>query len=240
MKTNPKTKKDTNEMSRPAMFIGLVIALSVVLVAFNWNFHYQELFQELATNEQEFEEIQNIPITEHLPPPPPEPVFVDPNFNEVEDEEIEETLVEMKQIDLNGTRENTKPIVRRPTIQKPPKAKIEEETIEEPLVIVEKSAETEGGMEAFYKYVKKKIKFPANVQRMGIEGKVFVQFVVEKDGSLSEIEIVKGIHPDCDAEAKRVIELFMTDKKAPKWIPAEQRYRKVRQRMVIPIYFQLK
>lgn len=239
MKTNPKKQKDTNELSSTFIFVGLTIAVSIVLTAFNWSFHYGDLFEKLATNDQEFEEIQDIPITKHLPPPPLEPVFVDPKFNEVEDEEIEEALVEMKQIDLNGTKKNTKPIIKKPKIQRPPKTKVEEEIVEDFVLVPEKVAETEGGMETFYKYVKKKIKYPTNAKRMGIEGKVFVQFIVEKDGSLTEIEIVKGIHPDCDKEAKRVIELFMTDKKAPKWIPAEQRYKKVRQRMVIPIHFRL-
>ena len=68
---------------------------------------------------------------------------------------------------------------------------------------------------------------------MEIEGKVFVQFVVEKDGSLSDVHVIKGIGAGCDEEAIRVVQ------NAPKWKPAKQRGRPVRQRLVLPLTFKL-
>ncbi|MCK5701162.1 MAG: energy transducer TonB, partial [Cyclobacteriaceae bacterium] len=78
-----------------------------------------------------------------------------------------------------------------------------------------------------------KLKYPAQARRMGIEGKVFVQFVVDKDGTLTEVTAVKGIGAGCDQEAVRVIE------GAPKWKPGKQRGRSVKVRMILPITFKL-
>jgi protein TonB len=88
-------------------------------------------------------------------------------------------------------------------------------------------------MQAFYEYVGKKLKYPAQARRMNIEGKVFVEFVVNRDGSLVDVKVMKGIGAGCDEEAVRVIQ------SAPAWKPGKQRGKPVRQRMVLPITFKL-
>ena len=88
-------------------------------------------------------------------------------------------------------------------------------------------------MSAFYKYVATTLRYPAQARRMGIEGKVFVQFVVDKDGSLTDVQAIKGIGAGCDEEAVRVIS------KAKKWKPGKQRGRAVKVRMILPITFKL-
>ena len=88
-------------------------------------------------------------------------------------------------------------------------------------------------MAAFYQYVSKHMEYPTQARRMGVQGKVFVQFVVDKDGSLSDVKVLKGIGSGCDKEAVSIIE------NAPKWNPGKQRGRPVKVRMVIPIVFQL-
>jgi len=88
-------------------------------------------------------------------------------------------------------------------------------------------------MGAFYEYVSKNLKYPSQARRMGVEGKVFVQFVVDKDGSISQVQSIKGIGAGCDEEAVRVLQ------NAPKWKPGKQRGRPVRVRMVLPITFKL-
>jgi len=110
------------------------------------------------------------------------------------------------------------------------------------LQIAEKQPEPEGGMEAFYNYIAQELNYPEQAKEKGIEGKVFVQFVIEKDGSLSNIKIMKGIKEctACDAEVIRIIETFNDPKKnAPKWNPAEQRGNAVRVKMLVPIRFEL-
>ncbi len=98
---------------------------------------------------------------------------------------------------------------------------------------VEEQPEFEGGMPAFYKYVGSEIKYPLQARQKGVEGRVDVQFVVEKDGSLSDVKTIKGIGAGCDSEAVRVVQ------NAASFKPGSQRGRPVRVRMAIPIIFKL-
>jgi protein TonB len=98
---------------------------------------------------------------------------------------------------------------------------------------VEETAMPQGGMQAFYEYVGKKLKYPTQARRMGIEGKVFVEFVINRDGTILDVKAIKGIGAGCDEEAVRVIQ------SAPSWKPGKQRGKPVRQRMVLPITFKL-
>ena len=98
---------------------------------------------------------------------------------------------------------------------------------------VEKSAEFPGGIEKFYAYLSKTIRYPAVARENNVQGKVFLTFVVEKDGSLTDIKVLRGIGSGCDEEAVRVI------KASPKWRPGQQNGRTVRQQYTVPINFQL-
>lgn len=91
--------------------------------------------------------------------------------------------------------------------------------------------EFEGGMAAWSKYIRKNLRYPSMAQENGVQGKVFIGFVVEKDGSISDVTILKGIGGGCDEEAMRVI------KKSPKWKPGQQQNNKVRVRYTMPISF---
>lgn len=103
----------------------------------------------------------------------------------------------------------------------------------EVFTIVEESAEPEGGMPRLYEYVAANLKYPAEARMKGIEGRVFLEFTVNKDGTVSDIRTLKGIGGGCDEEAINVMQ------GSPKWIPAKQRGLNVRQRMVMPINFSL-
>lgn len=93
--------------------------------------------------------------------------------------------------------------------------------------------EPPNGMQNFYKYIGKTMKYPKNARRMGIQGKVFVQFIVAENGRLIEAKVLKGISPECDAEAVKAI------KNAAKWKPGLLRGRPVKVRMILPITFAL-
>jgi TonB family protein len=99
--------------------------------------------------------------------------------------------------------------------------------------VVEHQPEPVGGMKAFYEYVRKNIKYPDEARNKGIQGRVFVQFVVDTDGSLTDIAILKGIGAGCDEEALRLIE------NSPKWTPGKQRGKPVKVRMSLPVVFKL-
>ena len=98
---------------------------------------------------------------------------------------------------------------------------------------VEMQPDFEGGIDAFNSYIMNEINYPLLARRTGIEGRVDVQFVVEKDGSLTEVKAIKGIGADCDSEAVRVLQ------NAPRFKPGSQNGKPVRVRMVVPITFKL-
>jgi TonB family protein len=99
--------------------------------------------------------------------------------------------------------------------------------------MVEETATPDGGMQVFYDYVARKLLYPAQARRMGIEGKVFVEFVVLTDGSITDIRVKNGIGGGCDQEAINVL------KGSPKWIPGKNKGIAVKQLMVLPISFKL-
>lgn len=99
--------------------------------------------------------------------------------------------------------------------------------------IVEQPAQFPGGMKEFYKFLSQNLIYPEKAIKEGVEGRVFAQFIIEKDGTPTDIHLVKGIGGGCDEEALRVL------KTMPKWIPAEQRGIKVRHKMIQNILFKL-
>ncbi|WP_020533648.1 TonB family protein [Flexithrix dorotheae] len=103
----------------------------------------------------------------------------------------------------------------------------------EVFTVVEEHPEFVGGTDAFYKYLSREIKYPSEAREKGVEGRVYVEFVVERDGSLSEVKTVKGIGAGCDKEAERVL------KNSPSFKPGVQRGKPVRVRMSVPIVFKL-
>lgn len=116
-----------------------------------------------------------------------------------------------------------------------PEPAIEEESEPSETIILfpEVPAEPDGGFMSFYRYVAGNIHYPPVDRRMGIEGKVFVEFVIEKDGSITQPRVVKGISSSCDAEALRVVS------ESPRWKPGRQRGVPVRQRFTLPIIFRI-
>ncbi len=98
---------------------------------------------------------------------------------------------------------------------------------------VEETATPVGGLPAFYRFVGENLRYPADARRHGIQGKVFVQFIIEKDGSITNPIIIQGIGGGCDEEVLRVIS------KSPKWNPGKQKGKPVRQRYTLPMIFKL-
>jgi TonB family protein len=98
---------------------------------------------------------------------------------------------------------------------------------------LEVQPEPVGGMSEFYRYINENISYPQSAKNMGIEGKVFLMFIINTDGSLSDVEVIKGIHPDCDQMAIDVV------RNAPKWKAGKQSDTPVNVRMRLPITFKL-
>lgn len=223
MESKKTEKADLNRKSGLFFNIGLLVSMCLIVLAFEWKDYADGDMVELASVQDDFEDLLEIPPTEQPPPPPPK--IQQPEIIEVPDEEEIEEEIEVD-LDVDITEEK---VIEDIIVEEAP----EEEVAEEVFMIVEDPATPPGGYEAFYKYVADKLKYPAQARRMGIEGKVYVQFVVDKDGTLTEVQAVKGIGAGCDEEAVRVI------KGAPKWSPPKQRGKPVKQRIILPITFRL-
>lgn len=99
--------------------------------------------------------------------------------------------------------------------------------------VVEVQPEFPGGMDSMYAYIQKNLVYPEKAKAEGIEGRVFITFTIEKDGSVSNVKILRGIGGGCDEAAKEVVE------KMPKWKPGTQRGKPVRVQFNLPIKFEL-
>ncbi len=109
----------------------------------------------------------------------------------------------------------------------------EEEVEDEIFQVVEQDPEYPGGVDALYKFIQQNLKYPQLAKENNITGRVFVQFVVEKDGSVSNVKAARDIGGGCGAEAVRVI------KSMPKWTPGQQRGKAVRAAYTLPVNFVL-
>ena len=223
-----KYSKAVSENNQSNLFycIGLCLSLLFVITAFEWKFYDSGQIVSLGEVNSSFENLIDVPPTEQMPLPPPK--VVQPKIVEVSDEE---EIIEELDIDLDI--EMTEEQVIEEQVFEPEDLEIEEEKPDEIFTIVEHQPEPIGGYSAFYEYVGKNLKYPTIALRHNIEGRVYVQFVVEKDGSLTDILIVKGIGGGCDEEAQRIVG------NAPKWKPGKQRGMPVRVKMILPIHFQL-
>jgi len=220
-----KKNPDIDLSKKTGLFlnIGFVVSLLLVIVAFEWRSYDNSDLLDLGQINDDFEEMTEVPLTQQPPPPPPK--IKQPEIIEVPDEEeIEEEIEVDLDIDMTEDTEIEEMIFEEPT---------EEEETDEIFQIVENPANFKGGMAGFYQYVQKNMKYPSQAQRMGMEGRVFVEFVVGKDGSIGDVKVLRGIGAGCDEEAIRVL------KNSPAWSPGKQRGRPVRQRMVLPITFKL-
>ncbi len=158
----------------------------------------------------------NKPLT--LPPPPP--VSIPDAVEVVKDEKVidKPVLLLDPEIDINiiiEIEEEPQPIV------------------EEIFDIVEEMPEFIGGIEKLYEYLGNNINYPEQAKDFSIQGKVFVQFVVWKDGTIRDVKVVKGAHKLLDKEALRVIT------KMPVWKPGKQRGKNVNARFTLPIKFRI-
>ena len=221
----PKKTEKADLTNKSFMFfsLGLIVALLLAIMAFTYRVYDDTTAKDLSKNAANNDEILEVPPTQQLPPPPPK--IQQPQIIEVPDEKKIEEEIEIN-MDTEVTEQTKVEEVKIVEVE-------EKEDPDQIFLVVEETAAPTGGMPAFYEYVAKKLKYPAQARRMGIEGKVFVEFVIERDGTITDVKAIKGIGAGCDEEAVRVLQ------SAPKWKPGKQRGKPVRQRMVLPIAFKL-
>ena len=220
-----------------SLLLGYVMVLALMFVAFEYTpreIKYEELE---PIYESAFEE-DMIPITtqkEQMAPPPAAAPKVAEILNIVDDEtelaeEDVQTSEEVNQAISTATGDGAPTAVVAAPAVGPVREESDDDRIFE---IVEENAQFPGGDEACYKWLYDNIKYPAIAQEQGIQGRVFVRFVVNKDGSIVDVEVTRSPDPSLSKEAERVIKLM------PKWRPARQGNKPVRSRFNLPVMFKL-
>ena len=174
----------------------------------------------------EEEEMMEVTVQKDVPPPPPAAVAPPPVV--APEIKVVENTVETKDIEIKSSEETGEAVEAAPIDNGP--EEVEEEEI---FMRVEKAPAFPGGQKAMMEYLMKNIKYPAACQEAGIQGRVIVQFVVEKDGSIADVQVIKAVNPYLDKEAVRVVSTM------PKWSPGKQRGKPVRVRFTLPVTFRL-
>ncbi|HNX84545.1 MAG: energy transducer TonB [Bacteroidales bacterium] len=225
----PKKSEKANLENKKSMFIqvGLIVALLVCLGAMEWTSGQKKDSAFAGMTEEAIEEEQ-IPVTEETPPeemPPPE-VTVTDLFEIVEDDVVIDNEVKFED---DETSEDKVVEIYAPVLQAE-----EEEVEEEIFVIVEDMPKFKGGdINKFREWVQKRVRYPELAAENGIQGRVFITFVVETNGNVSNVTISRSVDQLLDEAAKEAVMA------SPKWEPGMQRGRPVRVRYSIPIIFQL-
>lgn len=227
MEIKKTPKADLENKKSTWLLVGYVIVLAFMFVTFEWTKRDIKIDTSQAITDLVFEE-EIIPITEQpeqVAPPPPEAPSIAETLTIVDDDaDVEETTI--------ATSEETNQAVE---IKYVPVAVEEEEPEEQTIFeVVEQMPEfPNGGMAGLMQYLSKNIKYPTIAQENGTQGRVTVQFVVNRDGSIVDAKVLRGVDPYLDKEAIRVISSM------PKWKPGMQRGKAVRVKYTVPVMFRL-
>ncbi|MBP5573077.1 MAG: energy transducer TonB [Bacteroidales bacterium] len=220
-KKSPKANLENKKL----MFtqIGLIISLILAWVVFEIkSYDKRELTDVGRTVEIVEEEMVEITKQEQKP----QPVEVPKQTTQIQ---VVEDDVEVDDVEINAEVDQNEVIEEyvAPEV-------VEEEVVEQEIFqIVEEMPDFPGGTAKLAEYLQKNIKYPQMARESGIQGRVFVNFVVEPDGSVSNVKVLRSLGGGCDEEAMRVV------KSMPKWKPGKQRGKAVRVSYILPVNFKL-
>ena len=225
VKKSPKADLEGKKTSN--LLIGAIMTLSVLFIGFEWSERDKKVTTDTGLETVVFEE-EIIPITEQeqpkQAPPPPEAPKVEEVLEIMDnDSDVEESTIQASDDTQAAVEVKYTPV------------EVEEEEVEEQQIfqVVEEMPEFPGGMGECMKFLGKNIKYPTISQENGVQGRVIVQFVVNRDGSIVDPVVVRGVDPYLDKEALRVISTM------PKWKPGKQRGKAVRVKYTVPVMFRL-
>ena len=235
-----EAKKTVNEELRSQkstnMLIGYVLALAAMFVAFEYTQREVKVVEEEKIYDYRMEE-DMIPITKQevvvAPPPAAAPTVME-FINEVDDdtelpEEEIETSEEMNQAITTVVGTGAPAAVVTGPVGPVVEADDEDRIYE----MVEENAQFPGGDAECFKWLSEHIKYPSICVEQGVQGRVIVNFVVNRDGSIVDVKTVRSPDPNLTKEAERVVKLM------PKWKPARQGNKTVRSRFTLPVMFRL-
>ncbi|MDR0438346.1 MAG: energy transducer TonB [Bacteroidales bacterium] len=227
MEKRKTEKADLENKKGLFLQIGLVFTLAIVLIAFEWKSYdakdISDIGRTAAADEEDI--IATFVEPPPPPPPPPPPMEIPTDLTIVDDsKEIENEIEISAEISTNEIVEAyVAPDIVAEVVQ-------DEEEI---FIIVEENAGFPGGDEARMKYLRDNIRYPPLAREAGIQGTVHLTFVVERDGRITDVRVVRGIGGGADEEAIRVVQNM------PRWSPGKQRGKAVRVQFNLPIRFTL-
>ncbi len=228
MEIKKSPKADLEKGKGLNLLMGLVVALAVVFVSLEYRSY--DKIEDNVQDKLNIADIEDVMIIDESEPEP-EPEPEQPQQQEVqlpEEFKVVDNTQKVEKIALVSAEE-AKPLPP-PVIVAP---KQQEEDPEQIFEIVETNPEFPGGSKALNTYLSKNIKYPERPAEMGVSGKVIVRFVVERDGSVTQVTVARGVDPDLDKEAVRVISSM------PRWKPGMQQGKPVRVRYTQPVVFKL-
>lgn len=205
--------------------MGVIVALSVLLVAFEWS--STRPIPKVYSSEMPVPEELDIDLTRRTPEPP-KPQIEPPEVVAPDEIVAVDDPVEHQEIFFTENQPEAPKVVVAPAAPR-----FVEEPVESPLDFAEVSPTFIGGQAALMKFLSDNMRYPQVDIEMGNEGRVICTFVVEKDGSITDIKVLRGVSRDIDKEAIRVIS------EMPHWKPGFQNGRAVRVKFTLPIHFKI-
>lgn len=228
MEVKKSPKADLEKGKTMGILMGMIVGLAVLFVGFEWSDREITIVQSEGVADIIAEEEVEITRPEDTPPPPPPPPApaVAEVLNVVEDD------VKLDDVDIVSSEDDAT-TAQVEAYTPPAVVEEEEESSQQIFTVVETMHEFPGGQGALLQYLAKSIKYPVIAQENGIQGRVSCSFVVNKDGSIVDAEVIRGVDPSLDKEALRVINSM------PKWSPGKQRGKPVRVKYTVPVTFRL-
>lgn len=227
MEIKKTPKADLENKKTMAILIGLVLALGILFIAFEWSKNEIKVYDDAIQGDfVEDEEMIEVTFRDETPPPPPPPIQ-ETVLSDIID--IRENKEDIQTKDFDSEDDKNKNVVIRTPIQAP----VEDPEENRIHVVVERMPEFPGGEAAMNQFIARNIRYPVIAQENGIQGRVVCQFVVNTDGKIVDVEVVRSIEESLDREAVRVI------KSMPPWTPGRQGGKNVRVKYTLPIRFRL-
>ena len=220
-KKSPKANLENKKLT--FILIGLIISLAVAWAVFEIKSYDKREIADIGRTVEVVEE-EMVEITKQEQKP--QPVEVPKQTTQIQ---VVEDDVEVEDIEINAD------VDQNEVIEEYVAPEVVEEEIEEAEIftVVEEMPEFPGGMAKLAEYLAKNIKYPQLARESGIQGRVFINFVVEHDGSVTNVKVMRSLGGGCDEEAVRVV------KSMPKWKPGKQRGKPVRVSYNLPVNFKL-
>lgn len=225
IKKTPKANLENKKTM--AILIGLVLALGIMFIAFEWSKNEIKVYEDAIQGEfVEDEEMIEVTFRDETPPPPPPPIQ-ETVLSDIIDIRDDKEDIQTKNFDSEDDKN------KKVVIQAPIAAPVEDPEENRIHVVVERMPEFPGGEAAMNQFINRTIRYPVIAQENGIQGRVVVQFVVNTDGKIVDVEVVRGVEESLDKEAVRVV------KAMPPWNPGRQGGKNVRVKYTLPIRFRI-